>query len=297
MKANTTKMVSRRTTNRRRASTLSAASTAAPARDAGPWCDKCASLNRQLHSYLLGILMDGEAAIGDWAYTVGASADHMECEPAPERIIPEGFRRCSRQHHPYAAGTEGEAAKAMVPPPLTAGWPGTAFTSKIYPVQPAGNAPVQATAGASLCSQLGSRSEPARRTLEPTSAPAGGDLQTGHPLVAIPERAGSYAQRTRQPSQAQLPAPQPLQPPWKGGFQRPVAMYPNSWPEPGTAYNWADQQRQVPPNGLSGYGNQQRVAAVHNPSLSLAHNGAMRGVGQGRMFQAEQALPDSDIPE
>lgn len=274
MKADMTSMVSRKKASDRRASILSGAS------DAGPWCDKCASLNRQLHSYLLEILKDGEAAVGDWAFAVGASPDHMECEPAPERIIPEGFRRCSCQHHPCAAQTQGEAA-TVVPPPLTAGWPGTGFTSKIYPVQSG-----QARAGASPYYQLGSRLDLAGRALEPAPAPAGRNLQTGHALVAIPERAESYPQRTSQPSQAQLPAPQPLQPPWNAGFQRPAAMYPNSGPEPGATYNWANQQRHVPP-----------VAAVHSPTLSLAHDGAMRGVGQGRMLQVEQALPDSDIPE
>lgn len=274
MKADMTSMVSRKRASDRRSSILSAAS------NAGPWCDKCASLNRQLHGYLLEILKDGEAAVGDWAFAVGASPDHMECEPAPERIIPEGYHRCSLQRHLCASGTQGEAG-TVVPPPLTAGWPGTAFTSNIYPVQSG-----QAPAGASPYSQLGSKLDLTRRTLELTPAPAGGTLQTGHALVAIPERAESYAQRAGQPSQAQLPAPQPLQPPWNGGFQRPAAMYPNSGTKPGTTYSWASQQRHVQP-----------VAAVHSPTLSLAHNGAMRGIGQGKMFRVEQALPDSDIPE
>lgn len=265
-KANMTTMLASRArnNNNRRLSIISAASEA----DAGPWCDKCTSLNRQLHGYLLEILKHGEDAIGDWAYAVGASPDHMECEPAPERIIPEGFRRCSRQHQLCGARTEGEAGAAM-PPPLPSGWPGTAVTSAVYQEQP-GNALSQIPAGINPYSHLGSSLNPTQRVQEANSVPASGTVQNRQTLVAIPENANPYAQRTGAPSQALLSAPQPLQPPWNGGFQRPVAMYPNSGPVQDTA---------------------------HNPPASMSYNEAMRGAGQGRVLQKEPGLPASDVPE
>lgn len=269
LKANMKMLASRARNNTRRLSIVSAASTTLSAQDAGPWCDKCTSLNRQLHGYLLEILKHGEDAIGDWAYAVGASPDHMECEPAPERIIPEGYRRCSRQHHLCAAGAEGEAGTIM-PPPLTAGWPGTAFTSAVYQGQP-GNALGQAQAGVGPYPQLGSGLDLAQRMQEVDSVPGGGaTIQNRQALVAIPENAGPYAQRTGPPSQALLPAPQPLQPPWNGGFQRPAAMYPNSGPAQNT---------------------------THNQLGSMVYNEAMRGIGQGRELQGEQSLSESEIPK
>lgn len=268
LKANMTMLASRARNSNRRLSIISAASTTLSAQDAGPWCDKCTSLNRQLHGYLLEILKQGEDAIGDWAYAVGASPDHMECEPAPERIIPEGYRRCSRQHHLCAAMTEGEPGTIM-PPPLSAGWPGTAFTSAVYDGKPA-NALSQTSAGCSPYSQLGSGLDLAQRMQQTNLVPAGGDIQNRQTLVAIPEHPGPYAHRTGPPSQAPLPVPQPLQPTWNGGFQRPVAMYPNSGPTQNTS---------------------------HNPPGSMAYNEAMRGIGQGRELQGEQKLPDSEIPE
>lgn len=268
-KANMTTMLASRArnnnNNNRRLSIISAASTTDAA---GPWCDKCTSLNRQLHGYLLEILKHGEDAIGDWAYAVGASPDHMECEPAPERIIPEGFRRCSRQHHLCGARAEGEAG-AVMPPPLPSGWPGTAVTSAVYQEQP-GNALSQAPAGLIPYSHLGSSLNLTQRMQEANSVPTSGTVQNRQTLVAIPEHANPYAPRTGTPSQAVLSAPQPLQPPWNGGFQRPVAMYPNSGPAQDT---------------------------TQNPSASMSYNEAMRGVGQGRVFQKEPDLPASDVPE
>lgn len=212
--------------NKQRLSIISTASTTLSAQQAQPWCDKCSRLNRQLHGYLLEILKNGEDAIGDWAYAVGASPDHMECEPAPERIIPEGYRRCSRQHHPCATRTEGE--KATVMPLLPAsGCTNIPFTSAVYLGQPE-NTTSQNFAGINSYSHLGPRLNLAQRTNEPISALAGVDLPTRHALVSIPEHGASQDPRPGTRSQNQLPAPQPLQPPWSGGFERPVAMYPNS---------------------------------------------------------------------
>lgn len=261
----------------RKLSIISAASASPPAQDAGPWCDKCTSLNRQLHGYLLEILKDGEDAVGRWAYAVGASPDHMDCEPAPERIIPEGFRRCSRQHQLCGARTEGDAGTGM--PVVPSGWPGTTFPSGVYPGQPV---------NAGTYSQL-----LAQRMQETNPAPAGDALQNRQTLVAIPEHADSVAQRAGPPSQAQLPAPQPLQPPWNGGSQRPVAMYPNSGPAQNTTYHWTCQQR----NGLPEHKYHQNVGTVLSPINSMAYDGAMPGVGQGRAVQEEQVSSDSDIPK
>lgn len=265
LKANMTMLAARaRNNNNRRLSIISAASEA----DAGPWCDKCTSLNRQLHGYLLEILKHGEDAIGDWAYAVGASPDHMECEPAPERIIPEGFRRCSRQHQLCGAKTEGEAGAAM-PIPLPSGWPGAVVTSAVYQEQ-SGNALSQTPAGISPYSHVGSSLSLTQRMQEANSVPASGTVQNRQTLVAIPEHSNPYAQRTGPPSQALLSAPQPLQPPWNGGYQRPVAMYPNPGPAQGT---------------------------THNPPAWTASNDAMRGVGQDLALQKEQDLSASDVPE
>jgi hypothetical protein len=212
--------------NKQRLSIISTASTTLSAQRAEPWCDKCSRLNRQLHGYLLDILKDGENAIGDWAYAVGASPDHMECEPAPERIIPEGYRRCSRQHHPYTPRTEGVAGTAMplLPP---SGCTRIPFPSGLYQGK-LENTPCQGSTGISPFSHLGPGVDFAQRTNDPLAALAGVNLQARHTLVAIPEHGGLQDQRPRPPSQTQLPAPQPLQPPWSSGFERPVAMYPNS---------------------------------------------------------------------
>lgn len=265
LKANMTMLAARaRNNNNRRVSIISAASEA----DAGPWCDKCTSLNRQLHGYLLEILKHGEDAIGDWAYAVGASPDHMECEPAPERIIPEGFRRCSRQHQLCGARTEGEAGAATTTP-LPSGWPGAVVTSAVYQEQP-GIALSQTPAGIIPYSHLGSSLNLTQRMQETNPVPASGIVQNRQTLVAIPENANPYAQRTGPPSQAILSAPQPLQPPWNGGFQRPVAMYPTSGAVQDT---------------------------THNRPASMSYNEAMREVGQGRVLQKELDSPASDLPE
>lgn len=281
---NTKMPASRARNNNRQLSIVSAASATLSAQDAGPWCDKCASLNRRLHGYLLEILKDGEDAVGKWAYAVGASPDHMDCEPAPERIIPEGFRRCSRQHH---AGT------ALSPIPSR--WPGTMLPSGVYPGQPV-DAPAPTPTGAGPYSQLGSRLDLAQRMQETNPAPAGGALQNRQTLVAIPEHAGSFAQRTGPPSQAQLPVPKPLQPPWNAGPERPVAMYPNSGPLQNTNYQWAYQQCGVP-NGPSEHNNHHNVETVHSLPDSMAYNEAMRGIGQGPVGQEEQNSSDPDIPK
>lgn len=280
---------SRARNNNRQLSIISAASISA--QDAGPWCDKCTSLNRQLHGYLLEILKDGEDAVGKWAYAVGASPDQMDCEPAPERIIPEGFRRCSRQHHLCAVKTEGDAGTALSPIPYR--WPVTPFPSGVYAGQPV-NAPVPTSAAVVPYSQLGSRLDLAQRTQETNPAPAGGALQNRQSLFAIPEHAESLAQRTVPPPQAQLPVPQPLQPPWNGGSQRPAAMYPSSGPSQNTTYHWDYQQRNLP-NGSSEHNYRQNGGTVVGSVGSMAYNEAMRGVGQGRVVQEEQNSSDPDI--
>lgn len=202
--------------NNKRLSIISTASTTR----AEPWCDKCSRLNRQLHGYLLEILKTGEDAIGDWAYAVGASPDHMECEPAPERIIPEGYRRCSRQHHTC---TGGEAGTAMS---LLSGCTSNPLPFGAYAGQ-LESTPRQSSAGSSPFSLLGLGSDFPQRTNAPPPALASASLQPRHTLVAIPENAGMQDLKPGAPSQALLPAPQPIQPPWNGGFARPVAMYPN----------------------------------------------------------------------
>ncbi|KAG6355865.1 hypothetical protein INS49_015249 [Diaporthe citri] len=279
--------------NNRQLSIISAASATLPGQDAGPWCDKCTSLNRQLHGYLLEILKDGEDAVGKWAYAVGASPDQMDCEPAPERIIPEGFRRCSRQHQLCGVRTEGDAGTALSPIPSR--WPVTTSPSAVYSGQPV-TAPVPASAGAGPCSQLGSRSDLAQRMQETNSAPAGGALQNRQSLFAIPEHADSFAQRTGPPSQAQLPAPQPLQPPWNGASQRPVAMYPSCGPLQNTTYHWAYQQRNVP-NAPPEHNNPQNMGTMHRPPGSMAYNEVVSGIGQGRVVQEVQSSSDSDVPK
>lgn len=202
--------------NNKRPSIISTGSAA----QAEPWCDKCSRLNRQLHGYLLEILKSGEDAIGDWAYAVGASPDHMECEPAPERIIPEGYRRCSRQHHTC---TESEAGRAMslLPGCTSNPLPFGAYAGQLE------STPSQSSAGTSPFSLLGPGSDFPQRTSAQLPALAGAALQSRHTLVAIPENAGMQDPRPAAPSHALLPVPQPIQPPWNGGFGRPVAMYPN----------------------------------------------------------------------
>ncbi|KAG8159870.1 hypothetical protein KVR01_010507 [Diaporthe batatas] len=202
--------------NNKRLSIISMASTA----QAEPWCDKCSRLNRQLHSYLLEILKTGEDAIGDWAYAVGASPDHMECEPAPERIIPEGYRRCSRQHHPW---TEGEARTATS---ILPGCTSNLLPFGAYAGQFEGTAS-QSSAGSSPFSLLGPGPDFPQRMNARLPALSGTNLQSLHTLAAIPENMGVQEPRHGAPSQVPLPAPQPIQPPWNGGFGRPVAMYPN----------------------------------------------------------------------
>ncbi|KAK7714980.1 hypothetical protein SLS63_011497 [Diaporthe eres] len=291
-KQNTKMPASRARNNNRQLSIVSAASMSLSAQDAGPWCDKCTSLNRRLHGYLLEILKDGEDAVGKWAYAVGASPDQMDCEPAPERIIPEGFRRCSRQHQLCGARTEGSAGMALSP--IQSRWPVASFPSAVYPGQPV-NVSVPTSADAGPYSQLGSRLDLAQRMQETDSAPGSGALQDRQTLVAIPEHADSFAQRTGPPSQAQLPAPQPLQPPWNSGSQLPVAMYPNTGPSH-TTYQWAYQQRNVT-DGPSEHNGHQHMETVHSPPDSMAYNEAMRGIGQIRVVQEEQNLSDPDIPK
>lgn len=281
-------LTSRARNNNRRLSVISSASTTPSAQDDGPWCDKCTSLNRQLHGYLLEILKHGEDAIGEWAYAVGASPDHMECEPAPERIIPEGFRRCSRQHQLCAAGTASEP-RTVMPPPLVSEWSRTVFPSGAYSEQPESTSG-QASTVTSPYSQLPSTLDLVQRTQEPVPVPSAANLRTCHTLVAIP-----YTQGPAAPSQTQLPAPQPVQPPWNGGFQRPVAMYPNSGPAQNTTYPWASQHTQMT-LGPQEQGGQQDLRTANNLPGSLACNEAMRNVGQGRVLKGEQDVLGSEIP-
>lgn len=215
--------VSRRTRARanssKRLSIISMASTAR----AEPWCDKCSRLNRQLHGYLLEILKTGEDAIGDWAYAVGASPDHMECEPAPERIIPEGYRRCSRQHH---AGTEGNMGTAM---PLVSGCTSNPHPFGAYAGQLESTSSSQSSARTSTSpfSLLGQGPDYPQRANATFPVLPGVNLPSRQTLVAIPENAGLQDPRQGAPSHALLPVPQPIQPPWDGGFGRPVVMYPS----------------------------------------------------------------------
>ncbi|KAL1866345.1 hypothetical protein Daus18300_006809 [Diaporthe australafricana] len=279
-----------------RLSIFSAASSLS-AQKPGPWCDKCNSLNRQLRGYLIGILKGGEVAIDEWAYAVGASPDQMECEPAPERIIPEGYRRYSRQYQLCAA--KPECGTGPVGPPVSSGWSGAALPS-VYSGQPQ-HAPGQIPADTSQYSQASSELSFAQRTYEPVPMTSGVALQTRQPLVAIPEHTGSFAHKTGPPSQMPLPAPQPLQPPWNGGSQQTNAIFPGSGPAQNTLYSWAYRQPHVL-TGMSGPSYQQNIQTAQNPFRasagqpkpmsstaidSLASNEATRG----------QSVAGAEVPE
>lgn len=294
-----------------RLSIFSAASSTRSAQKSGPWCDKCSSLNRQLRGYLLGILKGGEDAIDDWASAVGASPDQMECEPAPERIIPEGYRRYSRQYQLCAAKPECDAGP--VGPPAWSAWSGAALPD-VYSGQPQ-RAPGQTPAGISQYrySQVSSEVEVgfAQRTHETIPTTSGVALQTRQPLVAIPEHTDSLVQSTETPSQMSLPAPQPLQPPWNGGSQQPIAVFPGSGPAHNVPYNWAYRQSNVLARS-SGPIHQQNMQTVQNPFKasagqtkpmsptavdSLAYNEAMRGVGKALELQRGQGMSGAEVPE
>ncbi|KAI3398661.1 hypothetical protein diail_8848 [Diaporthe ilicicola] len=269
----TIRMPRARSTNQR-LSIFSAASSTLSTQNSGPWCDKCSKLNRQLHGYLLEILKDGEDAIDEWAYAVGASPDQMECEPAPERIIPEGYRRYSRQYQLCTAKAEYDAGTPG--PPVSFGWPGTALP---------GGHQGQSQHSVSRYSQLSSELAFAQRTHEPISTASSIGLQNRQTLVAIPEHEGSYAQRAKSPSQTLLPVPQPLQPPWNGTSQH-VAVFPGSGLVKNTPYNWTSQQPRVP-TGSSGQNHQQNMETMRNMPM----------IGTGRALQGAQDASDGYFPE
>lgn len=207
---------------------LSVLSTLSAAAAGGPWCDKCNRLNRQLHGYLLEVLRAGEQAVDDWAYAVGASPDHMECEPAPERIIPEGYRRCSQQCQSCVA------RRSVRTPPASSGWsPSTTTTSTPaaaaagtggggYQYQPGLTSAAQVENGGAgpYAHQAGAGPGSVFNGAAPdmTPSPPGGLAQVNHQLVAVPEGQPLLLHARW----AGLPAPQlhPPQQPWEDGPQR-----------------------------------------------------------------------------
>lgn len=303
-----TTLAPRSRTVNRRLSIISTASTALSAQQAGPWCDKCTSLNRQLHGYLLEILKSGEDAVDEWAYAVGASPDHMECEPAPERIIPEGFRRCSRQYQLCAAKPECEAATAR--PPVPPGWSSTAYWDA-NPSQPQ-YASDQREAVMSPYSEVGSGVGFVQRTHEPIlPPPAGIAPQNRHTLAAIPEHANPQLRWPGSSSQTPLPGPQTLLPPWNTETQRSLTVYPGYGPAHNSISHWAHQQSLMPivpsdhthrqnigiTRGSPKLANGQVQSTLTTIVESSAYNEALRGIGQGRTLLGEQDTSDSDIPE
>lgn len=207
----------------RRSRQLSALSAASAAAQPGPWCDGCNRLNRQLHGYLLDVLRTGEQAVDEWAYAVGASPDHMECEPAPERIIPEGYRRCSQQCQSCVARRPGGGPGAATPPTSSAGWSSTALGT---PAAASGHPDQlgminEAQTGGGPYAQAGPGSAFARATPGSTPSPPGSSTRINHQLVAVPEgQSLLHARWAGPPAQTQLPLPaqQPLlaQQPWGG---------------------------------------------------------------------------------
>ncbi|KUI71394.1 hypothetical protein VM1G_06700 [Cytospora mali] len=207
----------------------------------GPWCEKCNQLNRQLHGYLLDILKTGEQAVDEWAYAVGASPDHMECEPAPERIIPEGYRRCSQQCQSCVAKRAGGEV-GFTTPPGSYTWSSTTPTTIGYQNQP--GVTNEAQMGRGPYSQTGPGSTIPRTTPEPTSSPPGPSAHINHGLVAIPEGQKLLHARWAGPPHAQMPLPSPpaqqphpLQQPWGGSAHHPVNANPDipaqPWEHPG----------------------------------------------------------------
>ncbi|KAJ0117787.1 hypothetical protein J7T55_001987 [Diaporthe amygdali] len=303
-----TMLAPRSRTVNRRLSIISTASTTLSAQQAGPWCDKCASLNRRLHGYLLEILKSGEDAVDEWAYAVGASPDQMECEPAPERIIPEGFRRCSRQYQLCAAKPECDAATAM--PPVPPGWSSTAY----WGANPSQSqyASDQRQAVMSPYSDVGSGVGFVQRTHQPIlPPPAGIALQNRHTLVSIPEHANSQPRWPGSSSQTPLPGPQTLLPPWNVESQRSLAVYPGYGPAHNSLSQLAHQQSHMPIVS-SDHIHQQSIGVTRgSPKLangqvqstltaivdSSSYNEALRAIGQGRTLLWEQDTSDSEIPE
>jgi hypothetical protein len=193
--------------NKQRLSIISTASTTPPKQRAESWCDKCSRMNRQLYGYLLEILTRMPLATGP-------------TRSAPERIIPEGYRRCSRQHH----GSVAEPAMPLLPPPGCTTIP---LVSGIHPGQLA-TTTCQRSAATGPFSQLGPGLDFAQRTNGLLPAVAGVSFQNRQNLFAIPENGFAQNSRAELPSHAQLPAPQPIQLPWNGSFEGPVATYLNS---------------------------------------------------------------------
>ncbi|KUI60049.1 hypothetical protein VP1G_07301 [Cytospora mali] len=220
----------------RQLSTFSALST-----QPGPWCEKCNQLNRQLHGYLLDILRTSEQAVDEWAYAIGASPDHMECEPAPERIIPEGYRRCSQQCQSCVAQrVDGEMR--FITPPGSSTWSSTTPTTTGYQNQP--GILNEAQMGRGPYSQTGPGSMVPRTTPEPTSSPPDVSAHVNHGLVAIPEGQKLLHARWAGPPPAQMTLsspqaqqPHPLQQPWGGSAHHPINANPDipahPWEHPG----------------------------------------------------------------
>lgn len=249
----------------RQLSVFSAVSTALSATQSGPWCDKCNRLNRQLHGYLLGILRTGEQAVDEWAYAVGASPDHMECEPAPERIIPEGYRRCSQQCQSCVARRFGGEA-GVVTPPGSSGWScGGNATVAMNGYQNQLGMVNEGQMGRGPYAQAGPGSAFTQATPEPTPSPPGGPVQVNHQLVAVPEGHKLLHARWAE-SPAQMPLPLPLPLPWpapaSAPAQQPRLLFQQPWEcsaqrTVGTSHNKMAEQWDYPgadiPTGPSGH--------------------------------------------
>ncbi|ROW06088.1 hypothetical protein VMCG_04548 [Cytospora schulzeri] len=209
----------------RQLSALSAVSTSLSTTQSGPWCDKCNRLNRQLHGYLLDILKTGEQAVDEWAYAVGASPDHMECEPAPERIIPEGYRRCSQQCQSCVA-RRVESGVGGVASPGSSGWSSGSHTTAVtggYQHQ-LGMINNETQMGRGPYDQTGAGLAFTRTSPHPTPSPPGDPVN--HQLVAVPEGNNNllHARWAGPPTQMSLSLPpaqqsHPLQQPWEGSAQ------------------------------------------------------------------------------
>lgn len=282
-----------------------------------PQCDGCNRLNRQLHGYLLDVLRTGERAVDEWAYAVGASPDHMECEPAPERIIPEGYRRCSQQCSScVVAGLlqPGEPAagsgSGFVTPPAPSGWAvaGGGCQGQLLGVvgeaQAGGGGGPYARAAASP----GATPDPS------TPSPPGISAQVNHQLVAVPEGQNHHLHARwagPPPAQAQqLPLPLPAQQqqqqqaqPWEASPQRGAAdasqhnvpegggHWNNNYDQPGQAIEHGHHgvaMPLTPPKEPGDDGNDRARARRLTPApVHLVASGGVGGGGgfEGRVMQ------------
>ena len=296
-----------RSANRnRQLSALSAMSTALSAQP-GPWCGKCNQLNRQLRGYLLDILKTGEQAVDEWACAVGASPDHMECEPAPERIIPEGYRRCSQQCQSCVARRlEGEAGAAT--PPELSSWSGSPTAAapggylsryEMFNEEQMGRGGLHAHAGPGLTLTLPNSGL--------TSSPPHSSLQVNQGLVAIPEDRNLLHAHWAGSSHAHIPPPaqqlhRPMLPhPWDGGARDQTNADPGTpaarhWYHPGSGAHAAPPGHVVlppilehnaaaalpptpPPRELSDDGGRPRGVDASPASLSAFPAATRTGAG------------------